>query len=112
MAEPPAWLDEMARRVRCPTCGGGYARAALRVVGQRDGGYWIVGCRCRTCGTQSMAAVRVSGVGTPVPSAGGPRPVPLTHDDVLSAHEILTDYTGGVEGLVGAGRSRARERRG
>lgn len=110
MAEHPAWLDAMAGRVRCLTCGGGYEREALRLVGQRDDGYWIVVCACHTCGTECMAAVLVSTVGMLDPSSVRPRPLSLTHDDVLSAHEILTDYTGGVEGLFGAGRS--RERRG
>ncbi len=110
VAERPAWLDEMAGRVRCPACGGGYGREALRVVGQRGDGHWIVRCSCRACGSESMAAVHLLGVGTPIPLSTGPCPVSLTVDDVLRAHEILKDYRGNIDGLFGAGRS--RERRG
>lgn len=109
MADGSAWLDDVASRVRCLTCGGGYERAALRVVGQRDG-HWFVRCVCRACGSESVAAVRLSTTSLSVPCSTASSPVPLTHDDVLSVHEMLKDYTGDVHGLFGAGRS--RERRG
>lgn len=109
MAEPSAWLDELAARVRCLTCGGRYERDGLCVVGQRDDGYRVVRCTCHTCGSESMATVFVRDVSISVSPARTP-PVPLNEDDVLRAHELLCHYTGAVDGLFAAARSRERRR--
>ncbi len=104
MAEP-VWLDGLVGNVRCAACGRLYARGDLRPVGQRDE-HWFVRCTCGSCGSQGIAVVMVQAVVDAAPSA--PRRPALTVDDVLSAHEVLRDYSGNADGLFGAGTSRAR----
>ncbi len=101
----PVWLDGLVGNVRCAACGRLYQRGDLRPVGQRDE-HWFVRCTCGSCGSQGIAVVMVQAAVDAPPSA--PRRPALTVDDVLSAHEVLRDYTGNVDGLFGAGSSRAR----
>ena len=61
---------------------------------------------CGSCGSQGIAVVMVQAAVDVPPSA--PRRPALTVDDVLSAHDVLRDYTGNVDGLFSAGTSRAR----
>lgn len=87
------WLDGMIGSVRCASCGTLYTRPDLHVVGEREG-YVYVRCECRSCGKEGIAVVM-----TQTAAAPRTRRVALTTDDVLSAHEILSDYTGNVDGL-------------
>lgn len=105
MSEGPTWLDGLIGNVRCAACGRLYARSDLRPVGQRDQ-HWFVRCTCGSCGRQGIAVVIVQAVG--VPASPAPQRPPITGDDVLSAHELLRDYRGNVDGLFGAGSSRTR----
>lgn len=107
MSETPSWLEGLVGNVRCAACGRLYRREDLRPVGQRDA-HWSVWCTCGSCGSRGIAVVIVQAASVPQPSAARPdRPV-ITADDVLSAHEVLRDYAGNVDGLFGAGSSRTR----
>ncbi|MDE3112323.1 MAG: hypothetical protein KGN00_01265 [Chloroflexota bacterium] len=105
MSETPSWLDGLVGNVRCAACGRLYARSDLRPVGQRDQ-HWFVRCTCSACGSQGIAVVMVQAAVVPAPAA--PTRPAITVDDVLSAHELLRDYSGNVDGLFGAGSSRTR----
>lgn len=104
MSETPSWLDGLVGNVRCAACGRLYARGDLRPVGQRDQ-HWFVRCTCGACGSQGIAVVMVQAAVEPPPA---PTRLVITVDDVLSAHELLRDYTGNVDGLFSAGSSRSR----
>lgn len=106
MADVPIWLDGLVGNVRCAACGRLYKRDDLRPLGQRDD-HWFVRCTCGSCGSQGIAVVIVQAVSVPArPTI--PERVPITADDVLSAHDLLRDYRGNVDGLFGAGSSRTR----
>ena len=90
------WLEGIFGTVRCANCGAVYGREDVSVVGNRDE-YWFVRCTCISCGTQGIGVVIVKEVlatGELVPAGR-----PLQVDDVLSAHEVLRDYAGDVQGL-------------
>lgn len=93
------WLEGVFGAVRCANCGGTYARDDVSVVGNRDE-YWFIRCACHMCGTQGIGVVIVKesavAPGAEAPVEGD---VPLAADDVLSAHEILRNYVGDVNGL-------------
>jgi hypothetical protein len=98
------WLDGVFGTVRCANCGAVYGRDSIAVVGNRDE-YWFVRCTCETCGTQGLGVVivkRVAEAPDTVPQAP-PSVVDeeerLRVDDVLEAHELLSDYVGDVHGL-------------
>jgi hypothetical protein len=106
MADVPSWLEGLVGNVRCAACGRLYTRGDLRPVGQRDQ-HWFVRCTCGACGSQGIAVVMVQAVSVPSRRATAERP-PITGDDVLSAHDLLRDYRGNVDGLFGAGSSTSR----
>ena len=95
------WLDGIFGSVRCANCGAAYDRTDVNVVGNRDE-YWFLRCVCHTCGTQGVGVVIVREVEVrPEDRAQGE--VNFTVDDVLSAHELLRDYSGDVHGLFAGG---------
>ncbi len=105
VSDTPIWLDGLVGNVRCAACGRLYARGDLRPVGQRDE-HWFIRCTCGACGSQGIAVVMVqAAVEAPPPR---PERSVLTVDDVLSAHDLLRDYTGNVDGLFSAGSPRSR----
>ncbi len=56
MAHGPAWLDAMVGTIRCASCGAMYARADLRIAGEREG-YVFVHCACGACRKEGIAVV-------------------------------------------------------
>ncbi len=97
MAHGPAWLDAMVGTIRCASCGAMYARADLRIAGEREG-YVFVHCDCGACRKGGIAVVLTELAVAPRKRA------PLTADDVLAAHEILRDHAAGVDALFSAER--------
>lgn len=95
------WLDGIFSSVRCANCGAAYDRSDVNVVGNRDE-YWFLRCVCHTCGTQGVGVVIVREVQVR-PDNAGDGEIPLTVDDVLSAHELLRDHAGDVHGLFVGG---------
>ena len=98
------WLDGVFGTVRCANCGAVYGRDSIAVVGNRDD-YWFVRCTCETCGTQGLGVVIVKRVDSAPPHeimpalelASGEEFIRV--DDVLEAHELLSNYVGDVHGL-------------
>lgn len=96
------WLEGILGTVRCASCSAVYERDDVSVVGNRDE-YWFLRCSCRACGISGIGVVIVKEIGGN--ETAGVRPEPLQLDDVISAHELLRDYAGGVDGLFeGTGR--------
>lgn len=95
------WLEGIFGTVRCANCGAVYGREDVSVVGNRED-YWFVRCSCTSCGTQGIGVVIVKEV-APSTVQGDPGlaggPVPFQVDDVLTAHEVLRDYSGDIHGL-------------
>ncbi len=99
MSGSAGWLEGVFGTVRCANCGAVYARDDIAVVGNRDE-YWFVRCTCRSCGTQGIGVVivrEVSGQAAALEVAPAEQTFDL--DDVLSAHELLRDYSGDAHGL-------------
>ncbi|MBA3376954.1 MAG: hypothetical protein H0U00_14275 [Actinobacteria bacterium] len=91
------WLEGIFGTVRCANCGAIYGRDDVSVAGNRDE-YWFVPCSCHSCGTQGIGVVIVK----EVRSAAKDPPRndrPFQVDDVISAHELLRDHRGDIQGL-------------
>jgi len=95
MAHGPAWLDAMVGTIRCASCGAMYARADLRIAGEREG-YVFVHCACGACRKEGIAVVLTELATAPKTRS------PFTKDDVLAAHDILREHTGGIDALFSA----------
>lgn len=95
MSHGPGWLDAMVGTIRCASCGAMYARADLRIAGEREG-YVFVHCACGACRKEGIAVVL-----TELATAPRRRPQ-LTEDDVLAAHDILREHTGAIDALFSA----------
>jgi hypothetical protein len=103
MSVDPVWLDGLVGTLRCAACGRLYARRDLRTIGDRDE-HWFIRCTCGSCASQGIAVVTVEALARPAQS----RLPSISVDDVLSAHELLREYRGNVDGLFGAGSPQAR----
>jgi hypothetical protein len=90
------WLECIIGTVRCASCSAVYEREDVSVVGNRDE-YWFLRCSCRACGISGIGVVIVKELGGI--GVADAREEPLQLDDVISAHELLRDYAGGVTGL-------------
>ncbi len=100
------WLDGIFGSVRCANCGAAYDRSDVNVVGNRDE-YWFLRCVCHTCGTQGVGVVIVREV--EMTTAERPAEArPFNVDDVLTAHELLRDYSGDIHGLFAGGHRAGR----
>jgi hypothetical protein len=96
-------LREEAKKYRCSVCGADHARSDIRVLGKLDSA-WIVRVTCSSCQTAFKLLVVVEEQKAAVTPVQEERPrvrrrPPVTLDDVIDAHEVLSAYTGDVNAL-------------
>ncbi len=100
------FLREQAKDYDCSVCGTNHARSEIRVLGKLESA-WIVRVTCAKCQTSIKLLVVVGDGHTAVSpvqeeAARGRRRPAVNADEVLDAHEFLTDYRGDLRGLLGA----------
>lgn len=82
---------ESIREMDCPNCGARLQSCSVRgITAEPDA--LVVRLACAVCGENSLAVVKRDGA--------KPGPAPLTHDDVLDAHDFLKEWHGSVEEIV------------
>ena len=105
------WLRTQLTTFGCAACGQPYGTGRIRLLAERDGLYFV-DLACASCATQAVAIVTIELDEDDVPQAdagdliqivsdpvGGSRP-PLTADDVLDMHQMLSGFGGGTITLL------------
>lgn len=106
------FLRQQAKDYDCNVCGQNHARSDIRVLGRLESA-WIVKVTCSRCQTSFKLLVVVdeaSAIEIKRESGGASvtatskatrdrRKPPLTVDEVLDAHEFLTNYGGDLRSL-------------
>jgi hypothetical protein len=105
------WLRTQLTSFGCAACGQPYGTGRIRLLAERDGLYFV-DLACASCASQAVAIVTIELDEDDVPQAdagdliqivadrgrvSGP---PLTADDVLDMHELLTGFGGGTTALL------------
>jgi predicted RNA-binding Zn-ribbon protein involved in translation (DUF1610 family) len=85
-----AILDSI-RQMECPNCGARLRSCAVRGITAEPQAL-VVRLACNVCGENSLAIVK----------RDGPREVnePISHDDVLDAHDFLMRWHGTVQDII------------
>ncbi len=96
-------LREEAKKFDCSVCGTNHARSDIRVLGKLDSA-WIVRVTCSSCQTAFKLLVVVEEQKAAVTTVKEGRTreqrrPPVTIDDVLDAHSVLSDFDGDVNAL-------------
>jgi hypothetical protein len=86
-----AILDTI-REMQCPCCGARLASCGVRGITAEPTAL-VVRLACSVCGENSVAVVKRDARETVAP---------ITHDDVLDAHEFLKRWHGSVNEIVAA----------
>ena len=80
------WIDQLIRhleQVTCATCGERYRGGDIAAV-VTEPSRLIVRLRCRSCGQDGLAILEYA------TASATPEPDPITVDDVLDTHDLLT----------------------
>ncbi len=109
------FLREQAKDYDCSVCGASHARSEIRVLGKLESA-WIVRVTCAKCQTSFKLLVVVgdnhAAVSPVQEEVSRERRKPaVSSDEVLDAHEFLTDYRGDIRGLLGQGATTAERTR-
>ncbi len=119
--DSPDWLRTQLTSFTCPSCGRRYRGARIQLLAERDGLYFV-DLDCSRCGSHTVAIVTVDRdeaelsildasdielavdlepehLGEALPSGVAP----VTGDDVLDMHELLSAYDGDIRGLLATG---------
>lgn len=94
MDEGPVWREHVMGELACPACGTPFGQGDLDFAPLGEGG-WIFDCLCRACRRRSFCIMTLREARAP----GGHRDPPITMDDVLDAHRVLSRYRGDANGL-------------
>ena len=98
------FLREQAKDYKCSVCGANHAGSDIRVLGKLESA-WIVRVTCAKCDTAFKLLVVVEdkkAAVTPVKEEPErPRRPAVSLDEVIDAHEFLSDYQGDVRTLFG-----------
>jgi hypothetical protein len=104
------WLKTQLTSFGCAACGQPYESGRIRLLAERDGLYFV-DLGCSHCGTQAVAIVTIqsddddepridAGEHAAVTLTTAPLPDPISADDVLSVHQLLDGFAGGIEELL------------
>jgi hypothetical protein len=104
------WLKTQLTSFGCAACGQPYESGRIRLLAERDGLYFV-DLGCSHCGTQAVAIVTIAtddddeiriDAGEHASVALTPAPVadPVSADDVLAVHQLLTGFSGGIDELL------------
>jgi hypothetical protein len=105
------WLRTQLTSFGCASCGQPYETGRIRVLAERDG-LFFVDLGCAHCGSQAVAIVTVQidendspraetpDLIQPAGSSAPPAGAPISADDVLDVHAMLTGFDGGVPELL------------
>jgi hypothetical protein len=106
------WLKTQLTSFGCAACGQAYESGRIRLLAERDGLYFV-DLGCSHCGTQAVAIVTIQTDADDEPhiDAGEhstvelfheaePEADPISADDVLSVHQLLDGFAGGVDELL------------
>jgi hypothetical protein len=104
------WLTSELAAFTCAACGQPYGESHVRLIARREE-LFFVDLSCPHCGSQAVAIVTIQLESEP--EATGGRPVagdaspdevpampPVSVDDVLDAHALLTGFHGDVRELM------------
>lgn len=107
------WLRSQLTSFGCAACGRAFRPSRIRILAQRDG-LFFVDLGCETCGAQDVAVVTIqvddgeTARADPgdLPNAAddpadAPRrhALPVTDDDLISAHRFLAGFHGDLADL-------------
>jgi hypothetical protein len=106
MEEKP--LKRIMASIKCTVCGQSYEADRVRVIGRREG-WWFLSVACSACQTQCLVAAVVREDGAPemvtdLTEAEWPKfreAASLTADEVLDMHNFLKDFRGDFPRLFG-----------
>jgi len=106
-------LRSQARRYRCSACGQNMADCGINVLAQQ-GSRALVRVTCAACKDENLLQIIFQGEGAEGAEAEAPRPhlfdeprpaevltEPISADEVLDVHSMLSELRGGFKGLVG-----------
>jgi hypothetical protein len=121
--DSPDWLRTQLTSFTCPACGRRYRGSRIQLLAERDG-LFFVDLDCARCGSHTVAIVTVETDdaevsiidASDIELAVDLEPVhlgealpdntePVTADDVLDMHELLTSFNGDMHALLAAGSS-------
>ncbi len=101
------WLRTQLTSFGCAACGEPYETGRIRLLAERDGLYFV-DLACASCASQAVAIVTVELDEDDIPQAdagdlihivadpvGGSSGSPVTADDVLDMHGLLSGFDGG-----------------
>ena len=121
--DSPEWLRTQLTSFTCPACGRRYRGSRIKLLAERDG-LFFVDLDCSRCGSHTVAIVTVEldeaelsiidasdielavdlepeHLGEELPAGAAP----VTADDVLDVHELLSGFEGDMYALLaGTGR--------
>src|SRR3954451_20397953 len=103
------WLRTQLTSFGCALCGQPYESNRIRLLAERDG-LFFVDLACTHCGTQAVAIVTIQADDDEIRLDAGdaisllanayePAEPPVTADDVIAIHELLSGFRGGVDEL-------------
>jgi len=118
--DSPDWLRTQLTSFTCPACGRRYRGSRIKLLAERDG-LFFVDLDCSRCGSHTVAIVTVEldeaelsiidasdielAVDLEPEHLGEELPVgaaPVTADDVLDMHDLLSGFDGDMYSLLGA----------
>ena len=118
--DSPDWLRTQLTTFTCPACGRRYRGSKMRLLAEREG-LFFVDLDCSRCGSHTVAIVTVEldeaelsiidasdielAVDLEPEHLGEELPVgaaPVTADDVLDMHDLLSRFDGDMYSLLGA----------
>jgi transcription elongation factor Elf1 len=118
--DSPDWLRTQLTSFTCPACGRRYRGSRIKLLAERDG-LFFVDLDCSRCGSHTVAIVTVEldeaelsiidasdielAVDLEPEHLGEELPVgaaPVTADDVLDMHDLLSRFDGDMYSLLGA----------
>jgi len=89
-------LDQVLVNVRCAACGAAYSPKDVSVVEHR-GDVWLLVALCSECQAQALVMVVVQDKRSVVVDAP-----PLTKEDVLNFHRLISAFDGDLRELFGS----------
>src|SRR6476660_6439369 len=106
------WLRTQLTSFGCAACGQPYGTGRIRLLAERDGLYFV-DLACASCASQAVAIVTVEMDDDDIPQAdagdlihivadpvGGSSGSPVTADDVLDMHRLLSGFQGDATALL------------
>ena len=106
------WLTSELASFGCAACGQAYGRGHIHLIAQREQ-LFFVDLSCPHCGSQAVAIVTIEIDGATATLEGGElvrahdapaatalEGPPISADDVLDAHEVLTGFDGDIYQLI------------